>query len=154
MQITLAADARQSLLQAYFTLSAYGEVKTVLTQLRARGLVLGTLSNGSPEMLDAVLRSSGVDQLLDHVMSVDAVKQFKPHKTVYALGPQTLKIPAAEILFVSSNAWDIAGATWFGYRTFWVNRSQAPREILDGKPTAGEAKTLDALLTLGSLIPA
>jgi 2-haloacid dehalogenase len=81
-------------------------------------------------MLAAVVRSSGLAPLLDHVISVDRVRVYKPAAAVYALGPQTLGIPADELLFVSSNAWDVAGAKSFGYRVAWCNRLDAPEEEL------------------------
>jgi len=73
--------------------------------------------------------------LFDHVLSVDAVRQYKTAPAAYALGPQAFNLPASEILFVSSNCWDACGATWFGYTTFWINRAGHPAERLDVAPT-------------------
>ena len=81
-------------------------------------------------MLESAVRSSGLAPLLDHVISVDAVRVYKPAPAVYALGPRTLGVAADELLFVSSNAWDVAGAKAFGYRVAWCNRSGAPEERL------------------------
>jgi 2-haloacid dehalogenase len=89
------------------------------------------LSNGSPRMLQAAVASSGLGPHLDYVLSVDTVKTYKPAPAVYALGPRALGVPVAELLFVSSNAWDVAGAKAFGYRVAWCNRGQAPEEELD-----------------------
>jgi 2-haloacid dehalogenase len=135
---------REAILDRYFHLSAYAEVSAVLDTLRERGCTLGTLSNGSPEMLHAVLNSSGIASKLTHVLSVDPVQQFKPSPTVYALGTAACGVPAHEIVFVSSNAWDIAGAAWFGYATYWVNRANAPRERLGIAPD-GEGHDLTTL---------
>jgi 2-haloacid dehalogenase len=81
-------------------------------------------------MLAAAVASSGLGAALDHVISVDRVKVYKPAPAVYALGPATLGVPAGELLFVSSNAWDVAGAKAFGYQVAWCNRTGAPEEEL------------------------
>ena len=75
-------------------------------------------------MLGIAVRSAGMEGLLDHVISVDAVRKYKTHPEAYALGEQATGLKAANILFVSSNSWDALGATWYGYRTLWVNRYQ------------------------------
>jgi 2-haloacid dehalogenase len=85
-------------------------------------------------MLEAAVTSSGLTRHLDHVISVDAVRTYKPSPVVYALGPERLGIPAAGLLFVSSNAWDVAGAKAFGYRVAWCNRAGAPAEELGLAP--------------------
>ena len=81
-------------------------------------------------MLAAAVASSGLGPHLEHVISVAAVRTYKPSPRVYALGPETLGVPAGELLFVSSNAWDVAGAKAFGYRVAWCNRTGAPEEEL------------------------
>jgi 2-haloacid dehalogenase len=86
-------------------------------------------------MLAAAVASAGFAGLLDPVLSADAVARFKTDFGVYRLGPAALGLPAERILFVSSNAWDAIGATWFGYTTLWVNRAGAPPEQLDTQPT-------------------
>jgi 2-haloacid dehalogenase len=93
-------------------------------------------------MLDVAIKSAGMNGLFDHVLSVDAVRQYKTADAAYALGPQAFGCTAREILFVSSNGWDAAGATWFGYTTFWINRNGQPLEELGVRPTAiGERLT-------------
>ena len=116
------------LLDAYLTLACFPEVKDALVRLEGRPRAI--LSNGSPRMLDAAVASSGIGPLLQHVISVDAVKTYKPSPAVYALGPKTIGIPAGDLLFVSSNAWDVAGAKSFGYQVAWCSRTQAPAEEL------------------------
>jgi 2-haloacid dehalogenase len=147
LKLECGSEARKLILDSYFSLNAYAEVHSVLDQLRAMGLVTGTLSNGSPEMLSAVLDSANVRAKLDHVISVDSVRRYKPDPIVYQLGVDQTKIPAAQILFVSSNAWDVAGATWFGFQPFWVNRAGGPADALDAKPV-GVGRTLEAILPL------
>jgi len=117
----------QALMNAYLRLACFPDVRDALARLAAPRAIL---SNGAPKMLEAAVRSSGLAPLLDHVISVDRVRIYKPAAAVYALGPQTLGIPADELLFVSSNAWDVAGAKAFGYRVAWCNRLGAPPEEL------------------------
>ena len=116
------------LMSAYDSLACFPEVRAALDRLVGRPLAI--LSNGSPGMLSAAVKSSGLDGYFAHVLSVDAVRVFKPSPRVYALGTAALSIPAAELLFVSSNAWDVAGAAAFGYRVAWCNRTSAPEEEL------------------------
>jgi 2-haloacid dehalogenase len=116
------------LLEAYLSLACFPEVKGALERLAPRPRAI--LSNGSPRMLAAAVTSSGLEPLLAHVLSVDAVKTYKPSPVVYALGPKALGIPAGELLFVSSNAWDVAGAKAAGYQVAWCNRAGAPEEEL------------------------
>lgn len=118
----------QGLMEAYLSLACFPEVKGTLERLAPRPRAI--LSNGSPRMLEAAVRSSGLEPLLAHVLSVDAVKTYKPSPAVYALGPKALGVPAGELLFVSSNAWDAAGAKAAGYQVAWCNRSGAPEEEL------------------------
>jgi 2-haloacid dehalogenase len=145
LKLECAPQDRLQILNSYFSLNAYAEVHSVLDQLRAKNLITGTLSNGSPEMLNAVLDSANVRGKLDHVISVDSVRRYKPDPLVYQLGVDQTGIPAVQILFVSSNAWDVAGASWFGFQPFWVNRAGAPAHALDAKPV-GEGRTLTDIL--------
>ena len=85
-------------------------------------------------MLAAAVASSGLSAAVEYVISVDRVKIYKPAPAVYALGPATLGVPAEDLLFVSSNAWDVAGAKAFGYRVAWCNRTGAPEEELGLQP--------------------
>jgi 2-haloacid dehalogenase len=117
-----------ALMDAYLSLACFPEVEATLAQLAPRPRAI--LSNGSPRMLEAAVASSGIGVHLDHVLSVDAVKTYKPAPVVYALGPRALGLPAGEILFVSSNAWDVAGAKAFGYQVAWCNRLRAPMDEL------------------------
>jgi 2-haloacid dehalogenase len=123
------------LLNQYRHLSAFPENRQVLTELKARGIVTGVLSNGEPGMINMAVSSAGLEGLLDHVISVDAVRKYKTHPEAYALGEQATGLPASQIVFVSCNAWDALGATWYGYPTLWVNRYQLPFEELGTQPT-------------------
>lgn len=128
-----ASEAQvRRLMEAYLSLACFPEVARALERLAGRPRAI--LSNGAPAMLEAAVRSSGLGRHLQHVISVDAVKTYKPSPRVYALGPETLGVPAGELLFVSSNAWDVAGAKAFGYRVAWCNRLDAPEEELGVRP--------------------
>ncbi len=96
-------------------------------------------------MLDPLVAQAGLDTLLDHVLSVDTVRKYKTDPDAYALGPQAFGLAAAQILFVSSNGWDALGATWYGYRTLWVNRQHLPFEALDTQPTRTGRSLRDVL---------
>ena len=121
------ADVRR-LMEAYLSLACFPEVPSTLASLAGRPRAI--LSNGAPKMLAAAVASSGLTPHLDHVLSVDAVKTYKPSPDVYALGPKALGLAASDLLFVSSNAWDVAGAKSFGYQVAWCNRGSAPPENL------------------------
>jgi 2-haloacid dehalogenase len=133
--LVLAADAEERLMNQYRHLSAFPENRGVLQALAARGIRAGILSNGDPEMLDVAIKSAGLADLINPVLSAHTVQRFKTDAAVYQLGPDALGLPARKILFVSSNGWDAIGATWFGYATLWVNRAGLPLEQLDTTPT-------------------
>ena len=132
LALTPSETQIRRLMDAYLSLACFPEVKAALVALAPRPRAI--LSNGSPRMLEAAVASSGLGAHLDRVLSADAVKTYKPSPQVYALGPQALGIAAEELLFVSSNAWDVAGAKAFGYRVAWCNRTQAPEEELGVRP--------------------
>jgi 2-haloacid dehalogenase len=142
--LELSLDAQTQLMAQYAKLQAFPENQSVLQALKADGLKLAILSNGNPDMLDSVVRAAGMANLFTQVMSVDSVKKFKTSPDAYQLGPDMLGVAAKDTLFVSSNAWDICGAAWFGYRTFWVNRANAVMEELGVTPN-GEGRSLDDL---------
>jgi 2-haloacid dehalogenase len=126
LSISVTDSQFESLIQAYLAPAAFPEVVAALEGLN--GLPLAILSNGSPAMLDAAVRYNSLELYFTEIISVDRVKTYKPSPRVYALGSETLSLPAAEILFVSSNLWDAAGAKAFGYAVCWCNRSGAKRE--------------------------
>ncbi len=130
------AEAAASLMNQYRHLSAFPENREVIQALRLQGVATGILSNGDPEMLGIALRSAGLDGLLDPVISADTARAYKVSPQLYVLGEQATGLPRGQILFVSANAWDVLGATWFGYQTLWINRANLPFEQLDTPPTA------------------
>jgi 2-haloacid dehalogenase len=137
---------RPALLDAYFKLDAYQDALTVLRELKARGQQTAILTNGSPAMVSAAVAAAGLGGHLDAVLSVDAVKMFKPRPEVYALVTKEFACRPADVVFVSSNRWDAFGATAFGFRTIWINRAKAPDEYPDFPPAA-TVPSLTALLS-------
>jgi len=133
LQIHLSDAERDALMNAYLAPTAFPDVRTALEPLRSLA-PLAILSNGSPRMLEAMVAHNAFESYFTAVISADRVKIYKPSPRVYALGPETLGIPASEILFVSSNVWDAAGAKAFGYRVCWCNRSSSPPDPLDFAP--------------------
>jgi 2-haloacid dehalogenase len=138
---------RPKLLEAYLSLDAFADARSTLTALKARGLRLGILSNGSPRMLQAAVEASGITGLLDAVLSVDAVRVYKPRPEVYALVTKRFSVEAERVAFVSSNRWDVMGAAAFGFRPVWVNRAGMPEEYSEHAPVrvVGDLSALPAL---------
>ncbi len=145
LKLELGFDAQNALMGQYAKLQAFPENLAVLQTLKEKGLKLAILSNGNPQMLDAAVKAAGMQGLFNHILSVDAVKKFKTAPEAYQLAPDVFGVSARNILFVSSNCWDACGASWFGYTTFWVNRSGAPVEELGVIPHA-EGQSLNDLL--------
>lgn len=137
---------RPLLLDAYRSLDAYPDARATLDGLRQRGLRTGILSNGDPGMLDAAVSSAGLSASLDAVLSVDAARVFKTHPRAYEIALQAFSATAQDIVFVSSNRWDIAGATAFGFHTVWINRLGLPEEYAELAPRA-VAASLEELLS-------
>lgn len=125
---------RSTLLDLYRRLDAYPEVPEVLAALRSAGHKTAILSNGSPDMLASAVASAQLEADLDAVMSVEDIGRFKPAAEVYAQVGDRFGSNANDVLFVSSNGWDIAGAALFGFRTAWVNRAGLPTERLPAGP--------------------
>jgi 2-haloacid dehalogenase len=141
--IAAGDEAVRRLMEAYLSLATFPDVPGALSAMAATPL--GILSNGSPRMLEAAVRSSGLGSTFRHVLSVDSVKAYKPSPAVYELGTRAFGLPAGDILFVSSNAWDVAGAKAFGYHTCWCNRLAAPMDRLGVSPDL-EVSRLDEIL--------
>jgi 2-haloacid dehalogenase len=128
--LTLTEDARETLVDAYSKLEPWPDTRAQLAAWRAAGLRLAPLANYSPRMLEALIDHSGLAGSFDALISTDAARTFKPDPRAYALGPSTLGLDRREIAFSAFGGWDAAGAKWFGYPTFWVNRLSVPREEL------------------------
>jgi 2-haloacid dehalogenase len=125
---------RASLLEAYVKLDAFPDARTALAALKAKGLQTAILSNGNPTMLSGAVTAAGIGADLDAVLSVDAIRIYKPRRAVYALVTDAFGVTPAEVAFVSSNRWDVMGATSFGFRCVWVNRAGLPEEYPEFAP--------------------
>jgi 2-haloacid dehalogenase len=134
-------SVRERLMSAWLELDPFPEAVPALQQLKKKGIRLGILSNGSPEMLAAAAKSSGLDSVLEVSLSVHSVGIYKPDRRVYQLATEHFKQPASRIAFFSSNAWDAHGGAHFGFQTTWVNRSGQKRERIPG-PIAIERSSL------------
>lgn len=141
------AGLRGDLVEAYLQLDAYPEVPEALGRLKAAGLQVAILSNGSPDMLKAAVANSGLETLMDEVLSVEEVGIFKPVPRVYRLAVDRLSVAPGEILFHSANAWDAYGASSSGLRAAWINRFGQRPERLPGAPDV-ELKSLADLPAL------
>jgi 2-haloacid dehalogenase len=117
---------RPKLLAAYRELDAFADARAVLRDLKARGETTAILSNGTPEMLGTAVAAARIE--LDAVLSVDAIRIYKPRPEVYALVTERFHCKPADVVFVSSNRWDVMGAANFGFRTAWINRARMPEE--------------------------
>ena len=126
--LELTAERMEALMGEYLMLSVYPDVAATLQKISTKAI----LSNGSPDMLDPLVRHSGLK--LDAVLSVDELKVFKPDPRVYELAVQRLGIDKSAIGFVSSNCWDALGAQSFGFAACWINRGGAPLERLGCQP--------------------
>lgn len=125
---------RDRLLQLYWELEAYPDAAETLTALKAAGVRCAILSNGSPAMLEAAVANAGIGDLLDAVISVEEVGVFKPNPAVYGLVGERFGVRPEEVAFVSSNGWDAAAATGFGFHTIWANRAGDPVDRLPWRP--------------------
>jgi 2-haloacid dehalogenase len=153
LKLSYDASHVSALMAQYDELTAFPENLGVLQKIKSAGLTTAILSNGSPDMLASAVQSAGMVDCLDHVISVDAIKQFKTSPESYALVEKTflkhgLTIDKNDVLFVSSNAWDIVGASWFGFKTFWVNRQGLPFETIGNKPDFAGSNLNDVLTVL------
>ncbi len=130
LQLDLGADKRDQLMQAYLQLNAWPDALPALRALKESGLRLAFLSNMTRAMLETNIRHAGLDGLFEQVISTDQIRSYKPDPRAYALGMKSLGLKREQILFVPFAGWDVAGAKWYGYPTFWVNRLKNPAESL------------------------
>jgi 2-haloacid dehalogenase len=130
--ITLDAAQYTRLLEEYYRLSTYPEVLTALQRLRPYPLAI--LSNGTPRMLHAALEHNNLQGVFTQVLSVDPLRTFKPNPVVYELAPRHLQLPKQELVFVSSNAFDVIGAKAYGFQVVWINRANVQLDELGWQP--------------------
>jgi 2-haloacid dehalogenase len=149
LKLTRTSGQVEKLMQQYAHLTPFAENLAVLQKIKALGLTTAILSNGSVDMLTTAVKSAGMDGVLDHVISVDPIRLFKTSPESYGLVQQTIPVNKDEVLFVSSNAWDALGATWFGFTTHWINRQGLPFEALTPRPHFFGSDLNSVLMSLG-----
>lgn len=130
MKLDLTADKREQMMQAYLQLNAWPDVPAALRHLKEAGIRLVFLSNLTRKMLEANTRHAGLEGLFEQILSTDQVRTYKPDPKAYGMGVKALGLKREEIVFAAFTGWDVAGAKWYGYPTFWVNRlGSAPEEL-------------------------
>ncbi|WP_024586475.1 haloacid dehalogenase type II [Aliihoeflea sp. 2WW] len=139
---------RQPLLDAYWKLDCYPEVPKVLKALKAGGARLAILSNGSPAMLESAVKNAALDAILDDIISVDRIRRYKPHPEIYDMITTQWRLYPDAVSFQSSNRWDVAGASRFGFRTIWINRAGMPDEYPE-QPAGLVLPSLEGVVTAG-----
>ncbi|AHA30935.1 haloacid dehalogenase [Exiguobacterium sp. Leaf187] len=132
LKLHVTEEQITTLMETYLTLDVYPEVSSVLETMADKRLVV--FSNGSHDMLDPLIEQSGLADRFEHLVSVDDIKQYKPAPASYMHALNTLGLKREEILFMSSNGWDITGAKSFGFKTAWINRNGLPVEELNLDP--------------------
>ncbi len=125
---------KPKLLDAYFELGAFPDALPILTKLKHAGSGTAILSNGSPKMLSAAVKAGKLDNSLDAVLSVDTIRIYKPRSEVYELVIDHFECAPPDVVFISSNRWDVMGAAAFGFKPVWVNRAKNPDEYPDHPP--------------------
>jgi 2-haloacid dehalogenase len=143
LNLPLNATTRDTLMQAYLELKAWDDARPALERLRRAGVRMAFLSNFTASMLDAAVRNSGLQGFFEPHLSTDRVRAFKPHPRAYQMGLDAFGANREQVVFCASAGWDAAGASQFGYPTFWVNRSQQPAEELGAKADGVGASMAD-----------
>lgn len=136
LKLALPAQKRRQLMQAWLELNVWPDVPPALESLKNEGLRLSFLSNATPRILDAGIKNSRLDGVFEHVLSTDTLRTYKPHPHAYQMAMDAFRLKREEIAFVAFGGWDVAGAKWFGYPTFWMNRLGVPVEELGVAPDA------------------
>ncbi len=149
VEVVLTAEQKKKLMSEYSRLGVFPENLSVLHSLKSNGYDLAVLSNGNISMLETALKASGILSLFDCVISADELQLYKIDPKVYALIQIYNNVDLKDILFVSSNFWDITGAGWCSLKTFWVNRNQQLPEALDYVPDSEGKNLLDLKKYLG-----
>ena len=134
LKLELTAARHQRLMQAVLDIKAYPDAQAALASLRQSGVRLAFLTNMTAGMVGAGIRNSGLEGLFEEVLTTDRVRAYKPDPRAYQMAIDAFSLPRDAIAFAAFGGWDAAGAKWFGYRTFWVNRSGVPPEQLGIEP--------------------
>lgn len=149
--LNLSPEVQRALIEAYSELPPWPDTREQLGRLRAAGLKLATLANYSPDMIEKLLAHARLSEFFDQTLSTDLARTFKPDPRAYALGPEKLRLERSEIAFSAFGSWDAAGAKWFGYPTFWVNRlGVVPDELVPADATGPTLAELAAFVAAWS----
>ena len=138
---------KNELMNLYKVLSPFKEVPETLKKLKGRNFKLAILSNGTPSLLDELVKSNNLDKLFDDIFSIEEVGIYKPDSRVYDLPIKKYKIKNSEVIFLSANTWDVSGGGNYGYQSIWVNRNNNIFDNLDFKPS-NQIKDLTELVNL------
>ena len=138
---------RNELLDLYKILSTFPEVTEVLKNLKEKNYKLAILSNGTPSLLNKLVKSNNLDNVFDDIFSIEEVGIYKPDSKVYDLPIKKYQIQKKEVAFLSANTWDVSGGGNYGYSSIWVNRNNNIFDNLDYKPK-NEVKNLKQLLDI------
>ena len=138
---------KNELLNLYKTLSPYPEVKEVLNRLKKKNYKLSILSNGTPALLNELVKSNDLENIFDDLFSIEEVGVYKPDSKVYDMPIKKYQIKSEEVAFLSANTWDVSGGGNYGYNSIWVNRNKAIFDNLDYKPK-NEVNNLTQLLDI------
>jgi len=141
------SSMRSELLNLYKILSTFPEVKGVLNNLKEKNYKLAILSNGTPALLNELVKSNNLDNIFDNIFSIEEVGIYKPHSKVYDMPIKKYKIQKNEVAFLSANTWDVSGGGNYGYNSIWINRNNNIFDNLDYKPK-NEVKNLSQLLDI------
>ena len=136
LKLELGPSHRERLLEAHLGLKPWPDAPAALHSLREAGFRLAFLSNFTPRMLGSCIQASGLEGIFEHVLSTEQVFTFKPDRRAYQLGVDAFGLRPQQVAFVAHAGWDAAGAKWFGYPTFWINRLGLPPEELTALPDA------------------
>ena len=145
LHVPLTDEARKKLMSSYDGLPVWPDVKAAISKIKAEGYKVVFLSNMTEKMLVNNLKKSGLESVFDGIYSTDSIRTFKPSTSAYQIALERLHLSREEILFVAFAGWDAAGAKWFGFPTFWVNRTDSSLEQLDNAPD-GTGRDLQSLL--------
>ena len=143
----IESSMRSELLNLYKILSTFPEVKDVLNNLKKKDYKLAILSNGTPSLLNELVKSNNLDSIFDDIFSIEEVGIYKPDSKVYDIPIKKYQIQKNEVVFLSSNAWDVSGGGNYGYNSVWINRNNNIFDNLDYKPN-NQVKHLGGLLDI------
>ena len=140
LNLEAGADQQARLIAAWRKLDVYPDVRPQIARLKALGVEVGLLSNMTKATLEANLRANGIGDSFDFVLSTDLIRNYKPDPSAYALAMRELNVARDAVIFVPSADWDMAGAKWFGFATYWANRARVP---VDGFAVVADLETPD-----------